>query len=100
MLPAPGSTIFGSHAGLPVAGSRPRDAYRKRKEGEEGTWCHSPESWRALWEEVFGGEKGKVKVEAELVDRRKARGKEMSWVEDEKGQSPGEWLLVWSVVLL
>ena len=32
-------------------------------------FCHSPESWKVLWEEVFGGggPEGKVKVEAELI---------------------------------
>ena len=61
LSPEKGSVIFGQHVGLPVKG------YNQIKR-----FCHSPESWKQLWEEdVFGGEdkdgSDRVKVETELV---------------------------------
>ncbi|EMD41566.1 hypothetical protein CERSUDRAFT_128429 [Gelatoporia subvermispora B] len=62
LSPAPGSMILGLHTGRPEKG------------WNEGSWpggrrslfCHSPESWAALWDgEVF--EKGSVEVETRLV---------------------------------
>ena len=28
-------------------------------------WCHSPESWKAVWEEIFGADK--VEVETKII---------------------------------
>lgn len=61
----PGSMIFGSHVGL-----------RKRGEllwppagGRLPMFCHSPESWVAMWEDVFGDVPVKVEAHAnEWVD--------------------------------
>lgn len=60
LSPEPGSMIFGSHGGLP----------------EEGFWSptgtqlklynHSLESWKRLWEDVFG--EGEVEVKATLKE--------------------------------
>ncbi|KAJ7590107.1 hypothetical protein C8J56DRAFT_588891 [Mycena floridula] len=57
LSPLPGSVIFGIHRGLPVKG------FRKGNDGLRGMFCHSPESWKEVWDgQVF--DKGKVLVEA------------------------------------
>jgi hypothetical protein len=84
LSPEPGSMLLGSHGGLPKKGIRP-DAL-----GGD-MFCHSPESWTQLWEDVFG--KGKVKVDTNLVEYDRATGR------DRLGEVP--WLtLEWSVVRL
>ena len=54
-------------------------------------FCHSPESWTQLWEDVFRGEdkdvNDRVKVETELTMRNS--------VDHSEG-----WLLKWSVTRL
>ena len=61
LSPAPGSTIFGMHAGLAEKGFS--------KEGNRRTggplFCHSPDSWKELWDGVIF-KQGTVKVEATL----------------------------------
>ncbi|THG92561.1 hypothetical protein EW026_g8377, partial [Hermanssonia centrifuga] len=65
LSPEPGSFIFGSHAGLPEGGLRSLNLRGSARVVE--MFCHSPESWKELWEkEVFG--EGKVKVEAFLTE--------------------------------
>lgn len=65
LLPQPGSIIFGAHVSTPTKGYR-KDGVRKWN-----MFCHSPESWRDMWFEVFSSAdtKGedKVRVEAKLV---------------------------------
>ncbi|KAJ6466925.1 hypothetical protein C8R45DRAFT_1020477 [Mycena sanguinolenta] len=63
LSPAPGSLILGSHIGRRTKG------FNKRAIGSGGhhMFCHSPESWRELWEEVFP--KGMIQVKAELKER-------------------------------
>ncbi|KZP22750.1 hypothetical protein FIBSPDRAFT_738470 [Athelia psychrophila] len=77
-----GSVIFGSHNGLHEDGF-------KSGSRRERMFCHSPQSWEALWN---GGifKKGQVKVEAKIVDNMR------------KDPSAGDkpvivLLLVWSV---
>lgn len=58
LSPEPGSMLLGSHGGRATKGiwtpaGRPNWMF-----------CHSPESWRELWEGIFG--KGKVEVKASL----------------------------------
>ncbi|KAG7093982.1 hypothetical protein E1B28_007612 [Marasmius oreades] len=53
----PGSMIFGQEVGLERTGKLP---FQIR---ERDVYCHSPESWKALWEGLFPG---KVEVEAVL----------------------------------
>ena len=54
-------------------------------------FCHSPESWKDLWEtEVFN--KGEVAVEAQLVEV------EREDLKSEQGQH--FYLLVWAVIRL
>ncbi len=80
----PGSFIFGGHGGLPEKGLRER----KNSHGIH-MFCHSPETWKELWErQVF--QEGQVKVDAEL--RQSVR----------KDLPPGtqSYVLVWSVTRL
>ena len=84
--PRPGSIIFGSHGGLPVAGERPAGAFRK-------VFCHSPGSWTQMWEErIF--EKDQVKVNAVIkeFDLVAERGRAVP-----VGEGTKFHLLVWSV---
>ena len=53
-----GSIIFGSHVGMPVKGQR-NGLFPKM-------FCHSPESWTKMWEDVF--ERGQAKVTTALVE--------------------------------
>jgi hypothetical protein len=63
--PKPGSIIFGGHVALPTKG------LRKEHARKWDMFCHSPESWRDMWLEVFSNGDGKgeerVKIEARLV---------------------------------
>ncbi len=62
LSPEPGSMIFGGHGGLPQKGLRER----KNSHGIY-MFCHSPESWKELWEtQVF--QPGQVRVEAFLKE--------------------------------
>ncbi|KAI0313146.1 hypothetical protein OF83DRAFT_579381 [Amylostereum chailletii] len=65
LSPLPGSLIFGKHGGRPTK-------CIWSPGGEQNGYsmsCHSPDSWKAMWEEVFrelGG--GKVEVKVELKE--------------------------------
>ena len=61
----PGSFIFGWQVGSATGGLFELD---RTASGAEPLrlWYHSPESWRAMWEDVFGEAGVKVRVEAEL----------------------------------
>jgi hypothetical protein len=61
LSPEPGSMIFGSHGALPTKGFRPL----KNFSDDGSMFCHSPESWRDLWDGVIFT-KGTVKVECHL----------------------------------
>lgn len=80
LTPLPGSIIFGSHVGLPKMG-------QQIEEIDSTMFCHSPDSWRDLWEGIYG--KGKVRVDATIrrIDNL---------------DKPGipKFQLVWSVTLL
>ncbi|KAF7369052.1 Methyltransferase ausD [Mycena venus] len=80
LSPAPGSVIFGSHGGRRTKGFNEKGYCS----GGHHMFCHSPESWQEMWEEVFP--KGTIKVEAELK-QRKGR---------DEGADTGS--LVWSVM--
>ncbi|KAG5654190.1 hypothetical protein H0H81_006572, partial [Sphagnurus paluster] len=59
LSPLAGSIIFGSHIGKLEKG------LHERHDDETKMFCHSPESWQALWDgEIF--DKGQVKVDAIL----------------------------------
>jgi hypothetical protein len=85
--PRPGSIIFGSHAGMPVKGSRQGIRLRIM-------FCHSAESWTQMWEEqIF--EKGQVKVNAALRDMTMFFGRFDSRFSIEEGDKL--YFLDWSV---
>jgi hypothetical protein len=61
LSPLPGSIILGGHVGNLVKGTKLNAASGRM------TFCHSPESWKDLWEEqVF--EKGEVLVDTHIVE--------------------------------
>ncbi|KZT21766.1 hypothetical protein NEOLEDRAFT_1138979 [Neolentinus lepideus HHB14362 ss-1] len=79
LSPEPGSVIFGSHIGAKEKGEL-------KGSQDAGLFCHSPESWTALWNgSVF--KEGSVKVDATLVPIR-------------AGDEWQTYFLVWSVTRL
>lgn len=70
-----GSIIFGSHLGSPAKGQKKFDLYGTTFE----TFCHTPESFKKLWEETVFGE-GQVVCEAKNYQFR-----------------GDNWALIWSV---
>ena len=63
LSPESGSIIFGQHAALAEKGLRAQ----QKTIGGQGTrrmFCHDPDSWAEMWNDVF--EEGTIKVEAEL----------------------------------
>ncbi|KDN39420.1 hypothetical protein RSAG8_08826, partial [Rhizoctonia solani AG-8 WAC10335] len=62
----PGSTIFGSHNGAPQPG-----IYTDLGGPDRHMFCHSPESWRGLWTELFGEQKVNVAVMLEDSEIRR-----------------------------
>ncbi|OJT14325.1 hypothetical protein TRAPUB_9116 [Trametes pubescens] len=93
LSPAPGSMILGWHVGRPEKGFR-YEVLPPHRQGNP-MFCHNPESWKAMWEQVF--EEGVVKVEAELREEAERR----DW-KDMPGVAPGAkfYALVWSVTRL
>ncbi|KAI0662436.1 hypothetical protein C8Q70DRAFT_1088892 [Cubamyces menziesii] len=91
LSPEPGSMILGLHVGLPEKGFRP--GKRERAHGGGPMFCHSPESWKELWDgQVF--KKGTVKVEAFIHEIER---KDLANV---PGAETTSHLLVWSVTRL
>ncbi|KAH9916817.1 uncharacterized protein B0H18DRAFT_1124037 [Fomitopsis serialis] len=90
LSPLPGTLILGLHYSADVKGVRDSQPGGDDTPDVIQVFCHSPESWAALWDgEVFT--KGTVKVEAELRDvpiyaTAPPQGK--------------LWLMVWSVTRL
>ncbi|KAL6304243.1 hypothetical protein BKA93DRAFT_784510 [Sparassis latifolia] len=82
LSPVPGSIIFGAHAGMPTPCALEESGGARKKH----YFCHSPQSWTGLWEEVFG--KGAVKVEAQLDPAN---------IVPTADNRPGRYTLVWSV---
>ncbi|KAJ3574693.1 hypothetical protein NP233_g1602 [Leucocoprinus birnbaumii] len=83
LSPEPGSIIFGRHGGLPEKGSREVHSMKT----DVKVFCHSPESWKELWDgEVF--EKGSVRVNVELkVVERPGPGVRIFSREGEEGKA-------------
>lgn len=67
LAPAPGSMLLGSHVAMEKSGSRPTYAQHGRE-----MFCHGPDSWREMWEGVFG--KGKVEVTMVLKEHSSMDG--------------------------
>ncbi|KAM5531491.1 hypothetical protein V8D89_014816 [Ganoderma adspersum] len=65
LSPELGSVILGAHGGAPEKGLRVETFGPNSHEVK--MFCHSPESWTAMWDgEVF--ERGTVKVETDLIE--------------------------------
>ncbi|TFY65281.1 hypothetical protein EVJ58_g2062 [Rhodofomes roseus] len=101
LSPVPGSMIFGMHAGLPEKGLwTERSAMRNGQQ----MFCHSPESWRGLWDgNVFA--KGKVKVQVALKEARELIQMDaVKWANEAKRVELPEIatyrMLLWSVTRL
>ncbi|KAK2467535.1 hypothetical protein APHAL10511_000390 [Amanita phalloides] len=82
LSPLPGSMILGTHGAQLVKGTIIRGIYQM--------FCHSPESWKAMWCEVF--EKDAIRVEADPVE---VSIKRSGQVEVEK-----RIFMIWSVTRL
>ncbi len=83
LSPEPGSTIFGSHVGLPNNGFRARPMTG----GDLEMFCHDPDSYKELWNQIFGRGNIQVEVQGEVV-RRDAVDKEAD---------SSFYLMTWSV---
>ena len=100
LSPEPGSIILGGHAGQPVKG------YWERRTLSGGQmFCHSPESWRELWDgQVF--EKGKVRVDVVLKSVSElVKAEDMKkWINNaqksEALNTENYQVLIWSVTRL
>lgn len=99
LKPQTGSMLFGSHVGSQEAGII-RDELRG---GDKAMYCHSPQSWKDLWETVIfpasrqpkGSPGIKVEANAELTDSRPgAAGLHLSKTDGVKK------IMVWSVTVL
>ncbi|KAI0374558.1 hypothetical protein BV20DRAFT_987955 [Pilatotrama ljubarskyi] len=93
LSPEPGSMLLGAHGGLPEKGFR-LEGLRPNSHGIP-MFCHSPESWKELWDgQIF--KQGTVKVNAFLheVERKDLKST--------PGVDPAAkfYLLVWSVTRL
>ena len=86
--------IFGTHCGLPEEGHFALSTLTKEDAERFKTFCHSPESWKKLWEDIFG--KGKVDVQVSLDDLEEG--------DDAWGTFPGNtnrmYEMKWSVIRL
>lgn len=68
LSPAPGSMIFGWHAGRAAKGFRSEAKPAGPGMLGNNMFCHSPESWKEMWaQEVF--RPGTVTVEAKLIEK-------------------------------
>ncbi|KAK0453986.1 uncharacterized protein EV420DRAFT_1645207 [Desarmillaria tabescens] len=89
---APGSMIFGSHGSRPEKGIRTEVASNKGWSSD--MFCHSPESWRSLWD---GGvfPKGAVRVDVSLLETERP---DMEAIKIDP--SVKLYLLVWCITVL
>ena len=90
LSPTPDSMIFGGHTGEPAAGLYTDFPPGDPREGM-AMFCHSPESWVALWETVFG--RGKVEVQVALRNISRHRP-DMQGLAD---RGVDIYFLIWSV---
>ena len=91
LSPESGSMIFGSHSGLPEEGLWSMDPKPGETEIPMKIYCHSPESWKMMWMDIFG--KGNVDVQVSL--------REYEWGADLFGSFPwntkSTYEMEWSV---
>jgi len=81
----PGSMLFGVHGG------RSEKGFFQPTGSEYKMFCHSPESWKLLWEDIFG--KGVVEVKAQL--RREIGGDD--FFDMYPGNKHPYYVMEWSV---
>ncbi|KAF8207831.1 hypothetical protein K438DRAFT_1962099 [Mycena galopus ATCC 62051] len=89
LCPLPGSMIFGSHVGREIKGLGNQAL---RGSGHQ-MFCHSPDSWIELWENIFP--KGTVRVEAILKEHPQYHRLVL-----ELPEKPDDGVLEWSCVRL
>ncbi|KAK0238174.1 hypothetical protein EDD85DRAFT_833301 [Armillaria nabsnona] len=65
LSPTPGSMIFGTHIGLPTKGHREEPITQAGR--TRSMFCHSPETWRSLWDGGIFPE-GAIDVEVSLKE--------------------------------
>ncbi|EIW85718.1 hypothetical protein CONPUDRAFT_48616 [Coniophora puteana RWD-64-598 SS2] len=95
LSPKPGSIIFGTHTGQFEASFQP---YGPPGPGQVQIFCHSPETWKELWDGVVFP-KGTVEVKAELEDATAYIRPDLAKEHTDSG-GKGWWWLKWSVVRL
>lgn len=88
LSPEPGSMILGAHGGAPKKGiwNPARSDYQMFR--------HSPESWKDLWEGIFG--KGNVEVQARITREEGGNDFFGTW----PGNDDPYYVLEWSVTRL
>ena len=75
LSPQPGSIICGEHAGNQKKGS-----YREVHAGREiEVFQHCPDSWNAIWDEVFAKGEVKVDVKIQYLDRAGLAYHQLKW---------------------
>ena len=84
LSPEPGSVIFGQHV------SKPEKGFRDEAGETYKMFCHSPESWKDLWESVFK-EKGDIIVDATLQEVRRVD------LLPKNDQNSKFWAMNWSI---
>ncbi|KAI0066443.1 hypothetical protein BV25DRAFT_1820389 [Artomyces pyxidatus] len=88
LSPEPGSMIFGQHAGLPENG------FRASGFSGQTRFCHSPDSWRKMWQQIFAEVEAKVQVEVKLI---KLEGDEVAKSVNGPGPDRDYWWIEWVV---
>ncbi|KIJ46339.1 hypothetical protein M422DRAFT_96879, partial [Sphaerobolus stellatus SS14] len=61
LAPIPGSTILGTHLGVPDTDDN-RDGGLRWSQSWKSAFAHSPTSWATMWKKIFG--EGNVRVES------------------------------------
>ncbi|KAK0496140.1 hypothetical protein EDD18DRAFT_1074587 [Armillaria luteobubalina] len=90
LSPESGSMIFGSHGGRPEKGIRFEVAPSDQR--AVNMFCHSPESWRSLWDgEIFP--RGSVRVDVSLQETERP---DMIVI----NSGVKQYLLVWCITVL
>ena len=97
LSPLPGSFLFGAQAGRPTRTA----AWCPAPGAVPALDCHSPDSWRALWERVFAEAGVRVEVRAHLrTESRGGRGYAGTAAAGVAAQPQPYHVLEWSVTRL
>ncbi|KAH9481576.1 Methyltransferase adrK [Psilocybe cubensis] len=102
LLPERGSIIFGQHGARPEKGFRIEVAANSSADAEpnptkHAMFCHSPASWKHLWEQdIFGPHQPtRVRVDAELQETTNER-----WDFEDLGTNLKVYVMNWSVEVI